>query len=236
MANQIDQDGVAILSALARAPRDTYVGGPELSQLTGLDPDRINDAVARLVDLGYAESIRTFGTAPYDFSEVTITSRGRYEHQGFSAHYGEISQGLLGTEPVALVTLPARPPAPVGSPYGFTDEDWEMVARQKAETRTVYVVFGYQFRSEHYETEALKTNVSHTFAQAVERFNEANPRARISLDFKPLAAGYGEHLFNNIARNIIGHRRVRGVGLEPKRYVGNGRCPHLGRAGASDKS
>ena len=65
-------------------------------------------------------------------------------------------------------------------------------------------MFGYQFRSAQYEIEPLKTNVSSTFDQAVVRFNEENPRARISLDFKPLAAGYGEHLFNNIARNTIG--------------------------------
>jgi hypothetical protein len=28
-------------------------------------------------------------------------------------------------------------------------------------------------------------------------------RAKISLEFKPLAAGYGEHLFNQITRDII---------------------------------
>jgi hypothetical protein len=41
------------------------------------------------------------------------------------------------------------------------------------------------------------------FEQAVNRYNAEKAGANIQLKFEPLHAGYGEHLFNQIARDII---------------------------------
>lgn len=84
MSTQIDQDAALILRALATAPRNEYVEGSKLASDTGLAPDRINDAVALLVDAGYAEWNQVMGTAPFDFGDAMITPRGRQESQRLS--------------------------------------------------------------------------------------------------------------------------------------------------------
>ena len=52
--------------------------GHEIQEGTGLEPGRINDAVALLEMNGYAETMKWMGTAPYDFGEAAITPLGRY--------------------------------------------------------------------------------------------------------------------------------------------------------------
>ena len=158
MATQIERDAITLLRVLAEAPRGQYVDREEVAQRTDLPPDRINDAASFLVDSGYAEWIQTFGTAPYDFNAVTITSRGRYEHQRIAAapekqprkadsmwHRAadllESESSTAGPEP----SLP--PPAPIGSPYGFTDEDWETVSERRGHSSRLYAVLGHQFHS-----------------------------------------------------------------------------------------
>lgn len=49
----------------------------------------------------------------------------------------------------------------------------------------------------------MKTNILAHFENAVNSYNSKVGSKEISLVFKPLAAGYGEHLFNQIAREII---------------------------------
>lgn len=41
------------------------------------------------------------------------------------------------------------------------------------------------------------------FNEAVSRYNKANVGAKVELKFSALHAGYSEHLFNEIARDII---------------------------------
>lgn len=129
---QIERDAVVVLHVLAKAARDQYVEAQEIGQEAGLEADRLNDAMAFLVDNGYAEWIQVMGTAPYDFSDANITPRGRYESQRLVEAAAQ-SQSASG-DPQASVanrsddvlragdSLPL-PPAPIGSPYGFTDED-----------------------------------------------------------------------------------------------------------------
>lgn len=95
---------------------------------------------------------------------------------------------------------------PIGSPYGFSDIHWNEVQRRKESAGTLYVVFGYQFKSEHYDTETLKANIAQHLSTAIDklRAETSGIYTDINLEFKPLAAGYGEHLFNNIALDIIG--------------------------------
>src|SRR5687767_8477161 len=83
----IKDDATTVLLRLARlqemAPnlRHEYVQGRELDNLLGFGPERLSDAVALLEENGYADVIKTFGTAPYDFNAVLLTSRGRFESE-----------------------------------------------------------------------------------------------------------------------------------------------------------
>lgn len=213
MTTQIDRDAATILKVLAEAPRDEDVDRNQVAQLSKLPPDRVNDAVALLVDSGYAEWIQTFGTAPYDFNSVSITPRGRYEVQRLASATDQAAarSEVAGETPlvsvfddpdsVRQVTLP---PAPMGSPYGFTDEDWEAVSEQKNQSQVLYAVFGHQFTSEHFNTDLLRSNVEAMLKEAVRVYNGTPGKAPLTLDHRVLNAGYGEHLFNEIARDIIG--------------------------------
>jgi len=203
---QIEQDAERVLDMLASQPRDEFVPGPEIATATNLSPDRVNDAVALLVDGGYAEWLQTFGTAPFDFSDVYLTSRGRYEQQRIRAarDVANVAAGAIIGSPAAASTPGLAPPSPIGSPYGFNDDDWETVALQKSHADVLYVVLGYQFTSSFYDTAALRRNVEAMFADAVTRHNARPGTIDMQLRFKTLVAGYGEHLFNQIARDIIG--------------------------------
>jgi len=208
MTTQIDRDAAAVLATLVEAPRDQFIDPSELASQTRLAPHRLNDAVALLVDLGYVEWMRTFGTAPFDFRGVMVLSRGRYEHQRLRESTTESPGGTPPAEHAAVVpsvevTL-ARPPSPVGSPFGFTDEHWETVAERKARPDRLYVVLGHQSQSEHFDSEILRLNIEIMLKKAVDAYNTSQPEAPIALECTALAAGYGEHLFNEIARDIIG--------------------------------
>ena len=85
MSTQIELDADRILQAIAEAPRDLYVEAPALALKTELEPARLNDAAAHLVDQGWAEWLQTMGTDPYDFGEISITPRGRLEFQRIQA-------------------------------------------------------------------------------------------------------------------------------------------------------
>ena len=56
-ATQIDKDATTILGVLADASRDDYVDRNVIAEKAGLPPDRVNDAMALLVDAGHAEWI-----------------------------------------------------------------------------------------------------------------------------------------------------------------------------------
>ena len=198
MARTIEENATSILALLAELPRShgeyAAITGRELEERTNLSPDEINDAISILVEAGLADWLQTLGTGPFDFNEVWITPRGRYELE------------RITSEP-ALSELPSteivRPPSPVGSPFGFTDIDWEIVSEHKFNKKTLYVVLGFQFESDHYNSEELKTNTERMFEHAVNKYNQMSGSIPIGLDFHPLAAGYGGHLFNEIARDII---------------------------------
>lgn len=215
-ATQIDRDAIKILGLLADAPRNQYVDRNEVGTLSDLPPDRVNDAVALLVDGGHVEWIKTFGTLPYDFNSVIITSRGRYEHQRLAS----AAEPLKPTHPESKADLQVKsgvpvergiesvasilPPAPVGSPYGFTDDDWETVSDHKGHSERLYVVLGHQSESTYFDTDKLRHNIEAMFQRAIESYNAGTGRPRVTLVYRSLSAGYGEHLFNEIARDIIG--------------------------------
>src|SRR5919197_4853471 len=96
------------------------------------------------------------------------------------------------------------PPTPAGSPYGFTDEDWEIVLERKNNQTKLFVVLGYQFQSSYYHSKKLKENIKRIFENVMATYAQNHPDLpKVDLVFKALSAGYGGHLFNEIARDII---------------------------------
>jgi hypothetical protein len=197
MAGGIGPNLSLILSYLAQLERsggnETPSTGPEIEDSTGLSANEINNAVTILYEAGLVDWLQTMGTGPFNFKTVEITPRGRFEFERSMA------------EPVQAETPPviSLPPSPVGSPFGFTDQDWELVAARKAERGVLTTVMGFQFESEHYETDVLLANIEQMMREAVEKYNELPGAIQMELRFHSLASGYGEHLFNEIARDII---------------------------------
>lgn len=206
VARSIEQTATEILLLLARiranADVPDEIDGPTLRDITKLSVADINDAYWLLKNSGYVDSVQYLETRDYNFTNIWITPLGRYEAERVS--------GILA-DPIKVKTIESSnheqkislPPAPVGSPYGFTDEDWEFIARSKSNEGQLIVVMGYQFQSPHYDQATLQSNVRSMFQDAVGRYNASPGALSTELSFRPLAAGYGEHLFNEIARDII---------------------------------
>jgi len=188
------------------APSQPEVDGSTLAEISRLPPHEINDAIALLERSGYVEWRQYLGTAPFNFGHVWITPIGRYEAERVS---GLLAEPLSINRDAALTSVgPERstltlPPTPIGSPYGFHDEDWELIADYKGRADRLNVVMGYQFSSGHYDSVRLQAHIAAGFERAVETYNKQPGALPTTLAFRPLAAGYGEHLFNEIARDII---------------------------------
>ena len=90
-----------------------------------------------------------------------------------------------------------------GSPFGFKHEDFETIGFRRSQVDVLHVVFGHQFESPHYNSEQLKKQVESWFNRALDWYVKNVPSAhKATLEFRSLGAGYGEHLFNQIARDI----------------------------------
>ena len=189
----INEDIAATLQALAKHERDDYVMNTDLANETGLDPGPLSDAVGLLEDSGFAKVLVTIGTAPYGFSRATITPAGRFELERATRQ----AQDASGTSEPSI-----RPtPLPVGSPYGFTDEDWEFIERARRSPKLL-VTIGHQFESDYFTSDrllrVLREEFESALSQAVREIG-----VDLELDLVPLRGGYGGHLFNQIARSII---------------------------------
>jgi hypothetical protein len=199
MQKTIEKNMILILQVLGQQERsehgEAWMSGQMLGEATKLEPAEINDAVDLLAARDLVERLQTLDTAPYDFATVTITARGRYELERMVSQ-----EQARGAE---AQTLSLLPPTPVGSPFGFTDQDWETVVERKSRRGELRVVLGRQFESSHYDRDALEANIKGMFQKAVEDYNKQPGAIQVTLDFQPLQAGYGGHLFNEIARDII---------------------------------
>jgi len=196
-----------VLQVLASQPRDNtgeaWVSGKELREATGLQPAEINDVVDLLTMRGLVEWQQVYGTAPYNFHIVTITGRGRFEFAVNARRLGlydttreeHPSQRVISERPLLHRT-------PVGSPFGFTEQDWQIIV-SRSNLSELRVVLGCQFDSNHYDREKLKANIEEMFQKAVDDYKNQPRAIKVTLNFQPLEAGYGEHLFNEIARDII---------------------------------
>lgn len=206
MAKSLEQMATDILLLLAQIRTNPDVpdeiDGPTLQEITKLSTADINDAFWLLKNSGYVDSVQYLETRDYNFTNVWITSLGRYEAERVSGILAD-PINVTTNQPSNQEQRISLPPAPVGSPYGFTDEDWEFIARNKSNEGQLIVVMGYQFHSPHYDPGQLQSNIKSMFNEAVVRYNASPGALSTELSFRPLAAGYGEHLFNEIARDII---------------------------------
>jgi hypothetical protein len=197
--NPIELNAIRLLELMVKNDMELFENS-WLQENSGLTSRDINDAVDYLESIGAIKVFKYIGTAPYDFGDVELKARGKYiYHEIIAERESKETKAQEGS-----VTLPVRPLNPIGSPYGFTEDDWDIVALHKEDAKTLYVVIGMQFESSFYDSDTLKGNVQATFQNAVKQYNEHYQDSRIELHFEWLSAGLGEHLFNEIARNIIG--------------------------------
>ncbi len=117
MSTTIEHHATVILRAMAEQPREIAdfpnLSGDDLSKLTGLNPDQINDAVSILVHAGYAKWYKTMGTAPYDFRALSITPQGRLALEKASEQSANESPAKVGTyfvDPTRITELSALSP------------------------------------------------------------------------------------------------------------------------------
>lgn len=192
-----------------------YLTGEDLVKKTELSSKEINDAINVLHELGFVEWFKSMVVMPFEFSHVRINSRGKYEYErresiknaieDFSApseFRSRINVEGINSLSNLIDRLQEVPPSPVGSPYGFTDYDWEILSKRKADTERLYVVLGLKFDSDYYDTYKLLENIREYFQITLKEYNK-NHKTNVKLEFQQLRAGYGEHLFNQIARDII---------------------------------
>jgi len=206
--NPIEQNATKILTAIIENDNqngeERRYDGNEINKMTGIESRDINDAVEFLDDRSLIETLKAIGTKPYRFALIEVNSRGRYVYYETQKQIEESDRFSKESVSVKLSeNVSATSPLPAGSPFGFTDQDWEYVQTLKRMENILYVVMGMQFESEKYDTEELKRNIKFQFENAVENYNKKSGLEKIVLNFKPLSAGYGEHLFNQIARDII---------------------------------
>ena len=175
--------------------------GRAIQELTDLTPNEINEAVGLLEEAGFVTLQVAPETDPFSFHQAQLTQRGKYEIiRQTQQRFVPEADGKRTVEREKVLL----PPTPVGSPFGFSDTDWEIVIEKKKIREKLFVVFGYQFKSTYYDTRKLEENIQQTFLSSIEGYKNNNPDSpSIVLDFKLLSAGYGNHLFNEIARDII---------------------------------
>jgi hypothetical protein len=161
-----------------------------------LTPNEINNAVDYLDDRDLIERHNYLGTSPFNFGHIYLNSRGNYI-------YHELQNSFEKNNEIASSKIVSNQPLAAGSPFGFTDLDWEYVQKELGKPHSLKIIFGYQFKSAHYDSEILKTNLKKHLEEVVAAYNAQSGVVQINLNFKPLAAGYGEHLFNQLARDII---------------------------------
>jgi hypothetical protein len=183
LANKASTEGISSSST-----------GAEISSDTDAGPSEVNSAIKFLVDSNLATWQRSTAAEPYVFSEVQVTPRGLYEIK-------KVEPSISQDTRVKRKEVPA--PSPVGSPYGFTPDDFATISEKKDDSESLYVVLGHQFESEHYKANDLQSNVEFMFSDAVNSYNKKPDAPKTNLVFTSLAAGYGEHQFNEIARDII---------------------------------
>ncbi len=196
--NPIEQNAIKILKHLVENNlQQAYKD--DIAKALGISSIDAYDAMSYLEDIG-AISHHKFLEGK---SIGMLTSRGKFIYHDMMEKEKQASAAANSTEQATSAQLPERPINPVGSPYGFEDEDWEYVAVHQKEKEKLSIVLGLQFESKFYNTSELEENFKNHFLKALSSFNQSEKKSSAALEFKKLQAGYGEHLFNKIARDIL---------------------------------
>lgn len=190
--NNIEASAQSVLIDLAGNNIES-IWNKDLAERSKLEPQILNDSISYLKDIGAISTDNFLGTHPYTFGIVNVLPRGRYI-------YNEIIDEQKRTRDENA--MPKRQTNPVGSPYGFTEDDWEYVELKRRQANIIYIIFGYQFESRYYDTSRLIQNIKSKIESINAKINNTSTQ-KIEVVFKSLSAGYGEHLFNSIAREII---------------------------------
>ena len=169
----------------------------ELQTKSELEHIDFIDALSYLENLGAVSTQTIFGIGYLGIFEIFLYPKGRF----LLAEYQVARENSNISSAHGISFAPFNP---VGSPYGFTEEDWQIVARRKQDADTLYVVVGMQFQSEHYDPAELMRNLRLLFNEALQAHNGSRPEEKLAIHFEALAAGLGQHLFNRIAQGIIG--------------------------------
>lgn len=201
------EDAVTVLLAIAkheRTPNDPLKGKHdvrfwELEEITSMDKSRLQEALKILAEGGAIEAWWKVGDNDY-YDEVSLKPWGHREVERIETEKKRPEQQANSRASHTLV--PFR--QPVGSPYGFTEEDWEAVIKDREDTSRLIVVFGYKWDSNYYSAEAIRESLKRDFKKALEAASTKSSYPSVDLDFRVLKGGYGGHLFNQIARDIIG--------------------------------
>jgi hypothetical protein len=77
------------------------------------------------------------------------------------------------------------------------------VTRHRNDHEKLIVVFGHQWDSKFFNTEDLRRKHRRNVRLALDAVLATRKEVKMTLDYRPLKGGYGEHLFNEIARDIL---------------------------------
>jgi hypothetical protein len=175
-----------------------------------LDEQQVSVAVIELSELGLITAHKDYLVHNASFSSISLKNNALKNIETYIKHSRR--SGLQ--KQLITLNVPSSPNSEgsgimksiytiVGSPYGFTESDWDAVIQRKKDTNTIDVVLGYQFESKNYSSAELITNLRLSLTKAVDYYNEVYSENKIHLRFRDLQSGIGEHLFNEIARDIL---------------------------------
>jgi hypothetical protein len=93
VAKTLEQTATDILLLLAQIRSNPdlpdRIDGESLNKITGLSVNDINDAFWLLKNSGYVDSVQYLETRDYNFTEMWITSLGRYEAERLSGVFAD---------------------------------------------------------------------------------------------------------------------------------------------------
>lgn len=199
---------LTLLDYETKMGRDNYAEGSVLSKMSALSPEELSDAVDLLESNGFLSVQRYLGTHPYTFGEIAFTARGRASAKDLKNQLAAQSvQAKMVAEKYTRDQTEEAPIAklnlfPTGSPFGFNDDDWDTVKLRRDEINKLIVVFGHQWSSKYFDSEKLRNSIEVMFQKSIDGLDK-DKFPSIILEYHPLQGGYGGHVFNQIARDII---------------------------------
>lgn len=85
--------------------------------------------------------------------------------------------------------------------FFFDESALERIAKRRQAKSKVFIVFGYQFESQYYDSSELRKNISARLSRLQNLFSDLDG-LDFSLEFRPLKGGLGKHVFEDILVDI----------------------------------